>query len=221
LARGCWSEQERFGGPQGRWQAGSVSPDGAFEVALDGQSLGTVRWQLLGEHNRQNALAAIAAARHIGIDPDHSTQILGDFAGVRRRMELKGVRRGVAVYDDFAHHPSAIRVTLEGLRRKVGAARILAVLEPRSNTMKLGVMKDSLPASLAAADKVFVHAAGLGWDPAPVFSSLGMRAACHDRLDGLVAAVAAEAREGDHVLAMSNGGFGGFHGKLLEALEPR
>ena len=221
LARGCWSEQERFGGDRGRWQAGPASADGAFEVALDGRSVGTVRWQLLGEHNRQNALAAIAAARHLGVDPEHSTHILGDFAGVRRRMELKGMRRGVSVYDDFAHHPSAIRTTLEGLRRKVGASRILAVLEPRSNTMKLGVMKDSLPESLAAADRVFIHSAGLGWNPEPVFAPLGTRATNHDRIDALVAAVAAEARDGDHVLAMSNGGFGGFHGKLLDALGPK
>ena len=218
LSRGCWSGLERFGGASGIWQAGPADEQGTFEVALDGRSVGRVKWAMLGEHNRQNALAAIAAARHAGVEPERSVQILGTFGGVRRRMELKGTRRGVAVYDDFAHHPTAIRITLEGLRRKVGAARILAVLEPRSNTMKLGVMKDALPASLAAADRVFVHTAGLGWRAEDVFGPSGSRVQCHGDLGALVAAVAAEARDGDHVLAMSNGDFGGFHGRLLDAL---
>lgn len=221
LAMGCWSEREPFCGQTGGWQAGAVSPEGAFEILHQGASVGTVSWQLLGEHNRRNSIAAVAAASHAGVDPAFSARVLGDFGGVKRRMELKGVRRGVTVYDDFAHHPSAIRTTLEGLRRKVGPARILAVLEPRSNTMKLGVMKDSLPDSLAAADKIFVHSAGLGWDARALFAPLGMRAHCEDRVEALVASVAAEAREGDHVLAMSNGGFGGFHDKLLDALGPR
>ena len=185
---------------------------------LDGKPLGHVRWSLLGEHNRMNALAAIAAARHADIDPVEAIEHLGRFSGVKRRMELKGVRRGVTVYDDFAHHPSAIRATLDGLRARVGNARILAVLEPRSNTMKLGVMKDELPGSLGVADRVYVHGADLGWDAGEVLAPMGTRAQCHHDLEALVAAVAAEAREGDHVLAMSNGGFGGFHGRLLDAL---
>ena len=217
LARGCWSEREAFGDPGG-WQGGPADDTGAFEVALDGKPLGHVRWSLLGEHNRMNALAAIAAARHAGVDPAEAIEHLGRFSGVKRRMELKGVRRGVTVYDDFAHHPSAIRATLDGLRARVGNARILAVLEPRSNTMKLGVMKDELPGSLGAADRVYVHGAGLGWDAGEVLAPMGTRAQCHHDLEALVAAVAAEAREGDHVLAMSNGGFGGFHGRLLDAL---
>ena len=217
LARGCWSEREVFGGPGG-WQGGAPDAAGGFEVALEGRVLGRVRWSLLGGHNRMNALAAIAAARHAGVDPAEAIEHLGRFGGVKRRMELKGVRRGVTVYDDFAHHPSAIRTTLEGLRARVGSARILAVLEPRSNTMKLGVMKHELPASLGAADRIYVHGAGLGWDAGQVLAPMGSRAQCHQDLDSLVAAVAAEARDGDHVLAMSNGGFGGFHGRLLDAL---
>ena len=217
LARGCWSGREAFGGVGG-WQCGQPDSGGAFEVAYDGQPLGRVRWNLLGEHNRLNALAALAAARHAGVDPAEAIGHLGRFSGVKRRMEVRGVRHGVTVYDDFAHHPSAIRTTLEGLRTRVGVARILAVLEPRSNTMKLGVMKDALPGSVAAADRVFVYGAGLGWDAGRVLEPLGSRAQCHDDLDALVAAVAAEARDGDHVLAMSNGGFGGFHSRLLDAL---
>jgi UDP-N-acetylmuramate: L-alanyl-gamma-D-glutamyl-meso-diaminopimelate ligase len=165
-----------------------------------------------------NALAAIAAARHAGVEPRAAIEALGRFEGVRRRLEQRGTARGIAVYDDFAHHPTAIRTTLEGLRARVGAARILAVLEPRSNTMKLGVMKDRLAQSLGAADRVFVYAAGLGWDAAAALRPLGARASCHEDLAALVAAIAAEARAGDHVLVMSNGGFGGIHAKLLAAL---
>jgi UDP-N-acetylmuramate: L-alanyl-gamma-D-glutamyl-meso-diaminopimelate ligase len=217
LALGCWSEVEYFAG-EGGWRAGAPDEGGAFEVLLDGKPQGRLRWALFGEHNRLNALAAIAAARHAGVQPGTAIQALGRFKGVRRRMEVSGTARGVTVYDDFAHHPSAIRSTLDGLRAKVGGARILAVLEPRSNTMKLGVMKDALPASLERADRVFVLGAGLGWDPQSVLAPLGNRAQTHGTLEGLVAAVAAEARDGDHVLAMSNGGFGGFHGRLLQAL---
>jgi UDP-N-acetylmuramate: L-alanyl-gamma-D-glutamyl-meso-diaminopimelate ligase len=177
-----------------------------------------VRWTQPGEYNRLNALAAIAAARHAGVEPAVAATALRQFKGVRRRMEQRGIARGVTLYDDFAHHPTAIRVTLEGLRAQAPAGRILAVLEPRSNTMKQGVMKDQLPASLAAADRVFVYGAGLGWDAAAALRPLGERARCFDQLDPLVAAIAAEARTGDHVLVMSNGAFGGIHEKLLAAL---
>jgi UDP-N-acetylmuramate: L-alanyl-gamma-D-glutamyl-meso-diaminopimelate ligase len=166
-----------------------------------------------------NALAAVAAARNAGVNPAQAIEALGKFGGIRRRMEVRGRERGVTVYDDFAHHPTAIRTTLEGLRRKLGPkARVLAVLEPRSNTMKRGVMKDDLRASLAAADRVFVYSAGLGWDASSVFAPLGAKARCMDDLQALIGAVAADARAGDHVLVMSNGGFGGIHGKLLDAL---
>ena len=217
LTLGCWTPVERFGVQPG-WQAGAPDANGAFEVAWQGRALGEVRWQLQGPHSRLNALAAIAAARHVGVDPAEAIASLGAFSGVRRRMQLRGGVRGVSVYDDFAHHPTAIRTTLEGLRERVGQARILAVLEPRSNTMKRGVMKEALPASLAAADRVFLYTAGIDWDAQALFAPLGARARCLSDLDALVAAVSAEARSGDQVLVMSNGGFGGIHGKLLERL---
>jgi UDP-N-acetylmuramate: L-alanyl-gamma-D-glutamyl-meso-diaminopimelate ligase len=175
----------------------------------------------LGEHNRLNALAAIAAARAAGVPPAEAIEALSHFGGVRRRMEIRGEEGGVTVYDDFAHHPTAIRATLAGLRRKVGAARILAVLEPRSNTMKRGVLKDELPGSLHDADRVFVYTSGLGWDAGAVFASLGGKARCVEELPAMVRAVTDEARPGDHVLVMSNGGFGGLHAKLLDALAAR
>jgi len=218
LTKGCWTPVERFAVDDG-WQAGPADGDGSFDVRLEGKVLGRVRWTQSGEYSRHNALAAIAAARHAGVEPSASVEALAQFKGVRRRMEHRGAVRGVTVYDDFAHHPTAIRLTLEGLRAQAGKARILAVLEPRSNTMKQGVMKDQLPASLAVADRVFLYSAGLGWDASAALRPLGERARCFDQLDPLVAAIAAEARPGDHVLVMSNGGFGGIHEKLLAALD--
>jgi UDP-N-acetylmuramate: L-alanyl-gamma-D-glutamyl-meso-diaminopimelate ligase len=218
LALGAWTPVERFGVPGG-WLAGPASSDGSFEVAWQGRALGRVRWPQIGAHNRLNALAAIAAARSVGVEPAEAIEALSAFSGVRRRMQTRGSARDVVVYDDFAHHPTAIRTTLEGLRQRVGPARILAVLEPRSNTMKRGVMKDALPLSLAAADRVYVYTHGLGWNANAVFAPLGERAHCLDDLESLVGAIAAEARAGDLVLIMSNGGFGGIHGKLLERLQ--
>ncbi|BEV13584.1 UDP-N-acetylmuramate:L-alanyl-gamma-D-glutamyl-meso-diaminopimelate ligase [Herbaspirillum sp. DW155] len=224
LARGCWSEREDFGVATGQpgWSL-QTREDGRFEVFFEGRSQGTVDWSLTGEHNRMNALAAIAAARHVGVPPAQAIEALGAFQSVKRRMELRGTAKGVAVYDDFAHHPTAIATTVAGLRKKVGAARILAVLEPRSNTMKLGTMKDALPGSLVQADLVFGFGArsgrdALGWDLAEALAPLGDKAAAFDDLDALVQAVKAAARPGDHVLVMSNGGFGGVHQKLLDAL---
>jgi UDP-N-acetylmuramate: L-alanyl-gamma-D-glutamyl-meso-diaminopimelate ligase len=208
---------EWFATPEG-WQAGPLDGDGAFEIAWQQKPLGRVRWQLLGAHNQLNALAVIAAARHVGVDPGAAIEALNGFSGVRRRMQVRGEVRGITLYDDFAHHPTAIRTTVEGLRKRIGRSRILAVLEPRSNTMKRGVMKDELPSSLREADRIYVYSAGLGWDAAAVFGPLGARARCEESLDALVAAVAAEARPGDHVLVMSNGGFGGIHEKLLGRL---
>ena len=217
LTHGCWTPVERFG-VEGAWQAGAPDAENGFDVRWASDPLGRVRWSQAGEHNRLNALAAIAAARHAGVEPGRAIEALASFMGVRRRLELRGTLHGVAVYDDFAHHPTAIRATLEGLRAQRGAGRILAVLEPRSNTMKLGIMKDRLAASLAGADRAYVYAADLGWDAAAALRPLGERAQSFEELDTLVAAVAAEVRPGDRVLVMSNGGFGGVHGKLLAAI---
>ncbi|MBY0266376.1 MAG: UDP-N-acetylmuramate:L-alanyl-gamma-D-glutamyl-meso-diaminopimelate ligase [Burkholderiales bacterium] len=217
LQRGAWTPVQHFGG-DGEWQAGEPVDSGAFEVFHQGASRGHVLWELLGAHNRMNALAAIAAARHAGVPVAGAVDALGQFRNVRRRMEVRGTVRGVTVYDDFAHHPTAIDTTIAGLRRKAGAARILAVIEPRSNTMKLGVMKAALPGSLQDADRVYCYSGGLGWDAAEALAPLGAKAAVHQELDALVAAIVGEAKPGDHVLVMSNGGFGGIHARLLEKL---
>jgi len=218
IARGCWSALERIDSASG-WQVQNVDAQGRFDVYLNGERQGNVSWDLLGEHNRSNALAVIAAARHVGVAPCIAIEALGEFKNVKRRMEIKGVANDVTVYDDFAHHPTAIATTVAGLRAKVGKARILAVLEPRSNTMKLGVMKDALPDSLRDADAVFCYANNLGWDAAAALAPIQQKAQTYDDLDQLVSAVTAMAQPGDHVLVMSNGGFGGVHQKLLQALQ--
>ncbi len=216
LGRGCWSRLEKLGVPDG-WTT-ELGPDERFEVLWQGAPQGRVAWSLMGDHNRANALAAIAAARDVGVAPGIAIEALNVFRGVKRRMELRDVVGGVAIYDDFAHHPTAVDTTLAGLRRRAGTGRILAVLEPRSNTMKLGLMKDELAASLAAADVAFCYTANLGWDAAAALAPLGTRARCSADLDALVAAIVREARRGDAVVVMSNGGFGGIHEKLLERL---
>ena len=220
--RGLWTPVERFGAEstsgKGGWSMGEVDAQGHFDVHFDGVLQGRVKWELIGEHNRMNALAAIAAARHAGVPAATAIDGLSRFENVKRRMEVRGAVHGITVYDDFAHHPTAITTTVEGLRAKVGKARILAVLEPRSNTMKLGVMKAALPASLAGADQVYCFGANLGWDAAIALAPLGEKARVFDKLDALVTQLVADARPGDHVLMMSNGGFGGIHAKLLEAL---
>jgi UDP-N-acetylmuramate: L-alanyl-gamma-D-glutamyl-meso-diaminopimelate ligase len=220
IDRGCWTPVEWLGREEG-WSAGEASGDGSFEVMFGGRSQGRVRWELMGGHNRMNALAALAAARHAGIPVKTGIEALERFENVKRRMEVSGTAGGVTVYDDFAHHPTAIETTISGLRPTVGGARILAVLEPRSNTMKMGVMKDRLAGSLAGADLVFCYTNGLGWDAAGALAPLGRKSACFDDIEALVGAIAAAARSGDHVLVMSNGGFGGIHGKLLDALGRR
>jgi len=218
LARGCWTPVEWFNGAEG-WQAGEADAAGGFAVTLAGQAQGRVeRFDLAGAHNRANAVAALAAARHAGVPVAVGLQALASFSGIKRRLEVRGTVRGVTVIDDFAHHPTAIRVTLEGLRQRVGSSRILAVLEPRSNTMKLGAIKAQLPDSLAEADVVFCYANGLGWDAAETLAPLGDRARVFDDLAVLVATVASAAQTGDQVLVMSNGGFGGVHDRLLAAL---
>jgi len=216
LSRGCWTPVEPVGTDDG-WSVGSAGADG-FEVVFRGKPQGTLHWELLGSHNQHNALAALAAARHAGVPAARGIEALQRFRNVKRRLETRGTVAGVTVYDDFAHHPTAIALTIDGLRSRVGSSRILAVLEPRSNTMKLGVMKDSLAGSLGDAELVFCYTNGIGWDAQGALASLGARAMCGDDLERLVAEIVAAARPGDHVLVMSNGGFGGIHDKLLAAL---
>jgi UDP-N-acetylmuramate: L-alanyl-gamma-D-glutamyl-meso-diaminopimelate ligase len=216
LACGCYTPVEGFGASNG-WTAAAAAPDG-FDVQWRGQKQGRVQWPLQGAHNQANALAAIAAARHCGVAPAQAILALRSFEGVKRRMEVRGVAGGVTVYDDFAHHPTAIAATLEGLRASVNNSRILAVLEPRSNTMKAGVMKDRLAASLAAADRVYCYSAGLQWNAAAALAPLGAKAEAHADFERLLAAVAGAAQAGDHIVIMSNGGFNGIHDKLLARL---
>jgi UDP-N-acetylmuramate: L-alanyl-gamma-D-glutamyl-meso-diaminopimelate ligase len=218
LARGCWSSVERIDSAAG-WQVQNVDAQGRFDVFFNGERQGNVSWALMGEHNRSNALAVIAAARHVGVAPCIAIEALDEFKNVKRRMEVKGVVNNITVYDDFAHHPTAIATTVAGLRAKIGQARILAVLEPRSNTMKLGVMKDALPGSLRDADAVFCYANNLGWDAAAALAPLQEKAQTFEDLSALVQAVSRLAQSGDHVLVMSNGGFGGVHQQLLQALQ--
>jgi UDP-N-acetylmuramate: L-alanyl-gamma-D-glutamyl-meso-diaminopimelate ligase len=221
LAMGAWTPIERFGrGGEADFSVRALLPDWSeFEMRHGAAHVGRARWGLIGAHNAENALAAVLGARHAGVEPAAALAALASFRNARRRMEVRGIVRGVTVYDDFAHHPTAIAATLEGLRHKVGAARILAVLEPRSATMRLGVHRDTLAGSLAAADRVFLfEPADLGWDLRAAARPLGDRGRVLADVDALAAAIAAEARSGDHVLVMSNGGFGGLYGKLLAAL---
>jgi len=227
LAMGSWTPCEAFaraGGAEVTWSLDQ--PEGGdfskFVVLEAGRPVGTVRWNQLGAHNAENALAAIGAARHAGIPVSQSLAALAEFKGVKRRMELRGEVRGIAVYDDFAHHPTAIASTIDGLRRKVGGRRIVAVLEPRSATMRMGVHRETLGPSLAAADAVWMFAPpDLGWDADSVVASLGGKGRLARSLDELIEGLTGNTSSGDQVLIMSNGGFGGLHGKLLEALAQR
>jgi UDP-N-acetylmuramate: L-alanyl-gamma-D-glutamyl-meso-diaminopimelate ligase len=229
LSRGCWSEVLRFGSR--KEEPGTLRARGephGFDVLRGSMKVGRVDWPLQGEHNQLNALAAIGAAEHVGVAPDLAAAALARFQNVARRMELRGEAGGVSVYDDFAHHPTAIRTTINGLRRKIdqtrGAAprpRILAVFEPRSNTMKLGPMKMLLPWALEEADLAFCHAGGLSWNATEALAPMGKQAQVCDSIDKLVAAVLQAARPGDQVLCLSNGSFGGVHQKLLDGLRAR
>src|SRR5450755_225046 len=219
LAMGCWSTVQRFGAK--KEEPGALRARGephAFDVLRGSLKIARVDWSLLGEHNQLNALAAIGAAEHVGVAPEAAAKALGTFAGVRRRLELRGSVNRIAVYDDFAHHPTAMRTTIDGLRRKIGRERILAVFEPRSNTMKLGAMRAQLPWSLEEADLAFCHSGGLGWDAAAALKPMGAQAIVCATIDQLVAQVVGATRPGDHILCMSNGGFGDVHAKLLAAL---
>jgi UDP-N-acetylmuramate: L-alanyl-gamma-D-glutamyl-meso-diaminopimelate ligase len=228
LAMGCWTPLEGFAGDvasDAHWSgrtAGGVDDFSCFEVLEQGRPRGTVQWGLIGAHNMENALAAIAAARHAGVTVERAVEALHSFSGVARRMQLRAEVNDIRVYDDFAHHPTAIATTIDGLRRRVGSARIVAVFEPRSNTMRMGVHRDQLAGSLAGADEVWLYTPpDLGWDPAAVLAALGSRG--HGRGDVSVLArdLAQTLRPGDHALIMSNGGFGGLHGKLVAELERR
>ena len=221
LARGCWTPIEHFNAEAG-WRIKGDDATGSLHLLCGSEKIGSTRWDLNGEHNRANATAALLAARHVGVPIKQGLDALSRFENVRRRMELRGTERGISVYDDFAHHPTAIATTVEGLRQKIGnesnSPRILAVLEPRSNTMKLGVMKRQLPASLAGADQVFCYAADLGWNVAESLEPMGDKAFVSDNLEILINEIVTAAHPGDQILVMSNGGFGGIHGKLLAAL---
>ena len=219
LARGCWSELQRFGAR--KEEPGALRARGephAFDVLRGSLKLGHVDWGQLGEHNQMNALAAIGAAEHVGVAPDSAAAALGKFHSVKRRLELRGEAGGISVYDDFAHHPTAMRATIAGLRRRAGDARILAVFEPRTNTMKQGAMKDQLPWALEEADFSFALQGNYGWDVAEALAPLGEQAVVANTVDKLVGMIAKVARRGDRVLVMSNGAFGGVHDKLLAAL---
>jgi UDP-N-acetylmuramate: L-alanyl-gamma-D-glutamyl-meso-diaminopimelate ligase len=218
LALGCWSEVRSFGAAVSDFSA--VGDPQHFEVIRQGQTVAHVEWDLGGVHNQHNALAAIAAAEHVGVSPSVAAQALGSFQNVKRRMEVRGQVAGITVYDDFAHHPTAIRTTIDGLRRQIGKGqRILAIFEPRSNTMKLGTMKSQLPWSLEQADLSFCHSGGLDWDAHAALASMGNKAQVAANIDELVKQVMAHVQTGDHLLCMSNGGFGGVHDRLLNALK--
>lgn len=227
IDKGCWTPVERFAATASgdtAWYA-VIEPGGDYSsfLIMEGErEVGAVQWSMLGRHNAENALAAILAARHAGVDVATSIEALRSFTGVRRRMEVRGVENGVTVYDDFAHHPTAIDTTIDGLRRRIGNARLIAVLEPRSNTMKLGTHRDAIAKSLSHADRVWMYQGpSVHWDVAGSVAALGERASVAKDLDQLIAALAKEARPGDHVLIMSNGGFGGIHLKLLAALKTK
>jgi len=232
LARGCWTPVVTVDGKQADWQALDCAENGAdqqastfdtFEVLHHQRSVGTVRWTLSGRHNRANALAALAAAHHVGVEPAHAIAALSRFSGIERRLQWRGEVNGITVFDDFAHHPTAIAATLQALRSRQAYQRIVAVIEPRSNTMKLGAVAAQLPAALAQADRVFCFAStvgkhALGWQPGQVLAPLGNRAASFSQFDALLAAIVQQAQAGDAILIMSNGGFGGIHEKLLARL---
>jgi len=219
LAMGCWTPVEKFGAADG-WQAEPLIPDASrFRVAFRGQTQGEVEWELIGTHNMLNALAALAAARHAGVPVATGCAALKEFRNVKRRLEVRGTARGITVYDDFAHHPTAIRVTLEALRARVGTKRIIAVLEARSNTMRMGVHRDQLAPSLAGADRVlFYQPTDLKWDLNTVASALNGQARVFRSVDEIVQTLVGELRADDQVLIMSNGGFEGIHAKLLAKL---
>ena len=223
LAMGCWTPRKAvsLSGREAAWQVRRQSTDGSrFDVLLDGVPAGTVNWHQIGDHNMHNALAAIAAARHAGVPVSMAIEALAEFQGVKRRMEVRGRINGVTVYDDFAHHPTAIASTLQGLRNQVGSARILLVLEPRSNTMRMGVHSGTLAASMQGADRIWMHQSGdLAWSLSDVAQATGVPASVSGSVQAIIDEIVSETTPGDHILIMSNGGFGGIHEKLLNRLQ--
>jgi len=220
IGMGCWTPVQTTG-EGGQWQARLLSADGSrFEVLFEGEAQGVVDWALTGQHNVANALATLAAARHVGVVPAMAIEGLSAFKSVKRRMEKVAEVQGVTIYDDFAHHPTAIATTLDGLRKRVGEAPVIAIIEPRSNSMKLGAHRDGLPESVNDADQVIWYApANLGWDLAATASQCKVPSVVADSLEAIIERVKGQARPGTHVVIMSNGGFGGLHGKLAEALK--
>lgn len=223
LAKGVWSEIIGFGADNSAWQARLLSLDGsAFEVLYHGRAVGTINWSLMGQHNVSNALAAIAASAHAGVPPHVAIAALGTFKSVKRRMEVRGRVNGVTVYDDFAHHPTAIAKTLQGLRAHIGQQRLIAVLDVRSNTMCMGTHKADLPKSLIGADQVYVYQSPkVQWDVAKELSSIGAPVHIFQETSDLLQNLSASLKANDHVLIMSNGSFDGLHDKLLQKITPR
>ena len=220
IEKGCWTPIEYFSGKQTKhWQAQPVTKDGQeFDVLFNSKKVATANWSMLGEHNMQNALSAIAAARHVGVPVELSVKSLAGFKGIKRRMEVRGVINNITVYDDFAHHPTAIELTLDGLRKHVGTKRIIAILEPRSNTMKMGVHKDTLAKSLTLADEVYLYQAeSLDWDIAEKLSSDSVHV--FSSTQAIIDKLLTEVKADDHVVIMSNGGFEGIHQRILDALK--
>jgi UDP-N-acetylmuramate: L-alanyl-gamma-D-glutamyl-meso-diaminopimelate ligase len=223
IRMGCWTPQKTFGLNEGKLRAENIADDGShFDVVDEGDRKGLVSWSMLGLHNVSNALAAIAAAHHVGVSIEHACEALGRFKGIKRRMELSGEAQGIRVYDDFAHHPTAIATTINGLRANIGDRKLIAILEPRSNTMRMGVHQRTLAESLQAADQVILfEGQALDWPLSDVQQQLGHKARVEDSIDDIVDFITAEAQAGDEVLIMSNGGFGGIHQRILAALEQR
>jgi UDP-N-acetylmuramate: L-alanyl-gamma-D-glutamyl-meso-diaminopimelate ligase len=220
IEMGCWTPVQTTGAG-GQWQVKLLSEDGSkFEVMFEGVAQGVVEWDMTGQHNVANALATLAAARHVGVVPSMGIAALSAFKSVKRRMEKVAEVRGITIYDDFAHHPTAIATTLDGLRKRIGDAPLIAIIEPRSNSMKLGAHRDGLPESVVDADQVIWYApANLGWDLAGTAALCTVPSIVSDSLEGIIARVKSQAQPGTHVVIMSNGGFGGLHGKLAEALQ--
>jgi UDP-N-acetylmuramate: L-alanyl-gamma-D-glutamyl-meso-diaminopimelate ligase len=220
LEMGCWTPVESFASQaDATWQVQLDEPDQKLIILHDGEVQGRGDWGMIGRHNAENALAALLAARHAGVPMEQGLAALANFKGVKRRMEIRGTESGVTVYDDFAHHPTAIKESISGLRSRVGDARIVAILEPRSNTMKLGVHRDQLADSLSGADSVWLYQpADLGWDISSVANELGANTDICTSVETLVEKLSGDSKPGDHLLVMSNGGFGGIHQRLLDAL---